>query len=318
MKKITFLVFLSILSCSIFAQTFKMVNDFPSVYHFNAMLSKDIKAIDTLVPPIWQTTQVCADTIVYYTMGASGYLTGNGNLGGQVICQISEAYENTGNKNVTTVLALMKRLTGTTGNMSAKIYSTGSGFTPTGAALGTSSSIATSTISNTQFQFVAFNFSPAVAVSGNFAAAVVLPTTAGDTVVLAGTRFGCVDATKDDRACVYGGTVWTSYKTILATIPYASIDIFICGIVNTGVGIDDNNAGNIGIFPNPASDDLFITSTLKMNSLNIFNSIGQQVFGQNDMNTMSQINTSAFENGVYFVQINTDNGISTRKVVIRK
>jgi len=318
MKKITFLVFLSVLSCSIFAQTFKMVNDFPSVYHFNTMLSKDIKSVDTLVPPIWQTTQSCADTIAYYAMGASGYLTGNGNLGGQVISQISEAYENTGNKNVTTVLALMTRVAGTTGNMTAKIYSTGSGFTPTGAALGTSSSVATSTISNTQFQFAAFNFSPAVAVSGNFAAAVVLPTTAGDTIVLGGTRFGCVDATKDDRACVFGGTIWTSYKTILATQSYPSIDIFICAVVNSGSGINDVNTGNIGVFPNPASDDLYITSTVKMNSLNIFNSIGQKVFGQNDMNTWSQINTSDFENGVYFIQINTDNGISTRKVVIRK
>jgi len=318
MKKITFLVFLSVLSCSIFAQTFKMVNAFPSVYHFNTLLSKDVKSVDTLFPPVFETTQVCADTIAYYTMGASGYLTGNGNFGGQVINQISEAWASTGNKTVTTVLALMKRIAGATGNMTAKVYSTGTGFVPTGTALGTSQSVANTTVSNTQFQIMSFNFTTPVAVTGNFAVAVVLPTTAGDTIVIGGTRFGCVDATKDDRACVLMGTTWQTYKAVLASASYSSIDVLICAVVNGGNGIDDNNASNIGIFPNPATENLFITSASKMNSVKLFNSFGQQVYGQNETNNLFQINTASFENGVYFVQVTTHDGISTKKVILKK
>jgi photosystem II stability/assembly factor-like uncharacterized protein len=73
----------------------------------------------------------------------------------------------------------------------------------------------------------------------------------------------------------------------------------------------------ISLYPNPVQDQLHITSGVDMTQVEIFNQLGQKVFGQviKDMNF--DLNTSGFNSGVYFVKITSDEGIATKKIMVK-
>jgi hypothetical protein len=71
--------------------------------------------------------------------------------------------------------------------------------------------------------------------------------------------------------------------------------------------------GELVVYPNPATNMIFISSPNQINNVVIFNYVGQSVYQGNS----SEINTSNFESGVYIIRIETVNGIETQKVTIR-
>ena len=71
--------------------------------------------------------------------------------------------------------------------------------------------------------------------------------------------------------------------------------------------------GELVVYPNPATNMIFISSPNQINNVVIFNYVGQSVYQGNS----SEINTSNFESGVYIIRIETANGIETQKVTIR-
>lgn len=85
------------------------------------------------------------------------------------------------------------------------------------------------------------------------------------------------------------------------------------------VGIDEN--GNqvkeyIVAYPNPAKDFLRVTTNGNIQHIRILNSVGQMVFDSPMNNSDAQINTSRFDSGIYFLQVETANGISTQKFIV--
>jgi len=69
-------------------------------------------------------------------------------------------------------------------------------------------------------------------------------------------------------------------------------------------------ASSIIIFPNPASDELNITSTDKINRITINNLLGQTIFAQNYNAEKVQVNVVNLPVGIYIVKIN---GLEVRK-----
>lgn len=88
-------------------------------------------------------------------------------------------------------------------------------------------------------------------------------------------------------------------------------------INGTLVGVDEHTA-SASIYPNPANTVLNITATSNINTVEVFNVMGQQVaaYDANDVNT--QINTSSLANGVYTVRINTENGVVNQKFTVAR
>ncbi len=318
MKKTTLLLVIVLFASSLIAQEFNVVSAYNYKNTLTTISSKDVYYADTLYPPVLATSLPCADTFTYYSLGAAGYLTGNGALGANSLSEVAEGYAYAGNAIVEKVIAIMLRKSGTTSNINAKIYSTGTGFVPSAAALGTSSNVAISTIPNTGVSAVEFVFSSPVAVSGNFAASVVLPNTTGDTVIVFGTRFGCVDATKDDRASAMVGTSWMDYKTVLAGNSYPSIDVHIFAVIYVTQGVSEINENLINVYPNPANSQFIIASSYKMNTVKVFNNMGQLVFSENASDNLMQINSADFQDGIYFVKIETVNGSVIKTINIIK
>ena len=82
-----------------------------------------------------------------------------------------------------------------------------------------------------------------------------------------------------------------------------------------------NSTGNVEIYPNPSSGDLFVDihNIQKIVSLKITNLVGKTVYQASVSNSERlRIQKSAFpSSGVYFVELNNDVSIITKKVIIQ-
>ena len=166
-------------------------------------VSNDNNAKVITTDTLWSATSymACGDSLTYYslntaTVGTNGYLTGNNKYGD---LEKGMLIKHTGSGNVTGVIVMVvKKGTAGTGTCAVNIYSKGADNLP-GTLLGTSVPKTLSTITtNTN----TFTFSPAIAVTGDFFANVVLPTVAGDTIIVISTKGTCQgpDSVSVDKA----------------------------------------------------------------------------------------------------------------------
>ena len=83
------------------------------------------------------------------------------------------------------------------------------------------------------------------------------------------------------------------------------------------VGLDEISESNFKCYPNPAQDVINIQSVANLNSIKLYNVSGQLVYS-NDRNAskLHTIDISTFDNGVYFMELSTDEETSTIKIVI--
>ena len=83
-------------------------------------------------------------------------------------------------------------------------------------------------------------------------------------------------------------------------------------------GIYNSNAIEFKVVPNPASKNVTIVASETLQSVNIVNMIGQTVLTLNSINTNKQlIDISNLSSGVYSVIVNTENGISTKRLIVK-
>ena len=86
--------------------------------------------------------------------------------------------------------------------------------------------------------------------------------------------------------------------------------------LSTCVGIEEyNNDGNFTLFPNPTSSTFTITSTDKIETMKLYNILGELLITETINNNQSTINISQFSKGIYFAEIKTEKGIVRKKVV---
>ena len=83
-------------------------------------------------------------------------------------------------------------------------------------------------------------------------------------------------------------------------------------VCNIGTEIDEV-ISNLSIYPNPAKDVLTINGIY--NSVEIYDIYGKLVLSSNAKQT---INVSSLADGVYFVNINTNNAINVKKITVTK
>ena len=89
-------------------------------------------------------------------------------------------------------------------------------------------------------------------------------------------------------------------------------DIVIDETAITAVN-EDEKERSISVFPNPAKDILTIGGDYT--SINIFNVFGEVVF---ESGYTKKINTSVFDNGIYFIQVSKANQTIIKKITITK
>jgi type IX secretion system substrate protein len=81
------------------------------------------------------------------------------------------------------------------------------------------------------------------------------------------------------------------------------------------VGINENGETEyVAAYPNPASTVLHIQSNGNITNISLINTIGQVVYNNS---AASDIDVSNLERGVYFIQVDTENGTTTQKILIQ-
>lgn len=98
-------------------------------------------------------------------------------------------------------------------------------------------------------------------------------------------------------------------------------DIFLMKIddvsVTPGTGVEEHEMIT-NIYPNPANNVLNINANANINRVEVYNMMGQMVANYNVNEMSTQINTTAFANGVYTVKIATENGTTTKKFTVAR
>ncbi len=84
------------------------------------------------------------------------------------------------------------------------------------------------------------------------------------------------------------------------------------------VGLSENKLDNIiQVYPNPSHAKLFIVSNSRLKTtIQLFNQLGELVFETKMDNQNTEINTSAFANGIYYLVIKNSEGLTSKKIVI--
>ncbi len=84
--------------------------------------------------------------------------------------------------------------------------------------------------------------------------------------------------------------------------------------VQTALNVDKFNVAEILVYPNPSNGIFQIQSKELVQSVEIYNQIGQKILVKNT----SEINITNQPQGIYFVKINMENGLTFTKKVVKK
>jgi hypothetical protein len=71
---------------------------------------------------------------------------------------------------------------------------------------------------------------------------------------------------------------------------------------------------NLNFFPNPVKNELYISSILKIDSYQIYNVLGTLVSEGKGTNTLTQVDMSRLNSGLYFVKVTSNNLQTTLKI----
>lgn len=132
-------------------------------------------------------------------------------------------------------------------------------------------------------------------------------------------------AVDNDNNIMLGGFIhsqlFTATNDNVATISNASgstkSDFFFAKLANVAcstMSVEETSAeASLQFYPNPVQDFLTIKSKNKLESYEVYSSVGQTVLRGNLGNTNAQINMSALTAGVYYVKVKTEKAVVTEK-----
>ena len=84
-----------------------------------------------------------------------------------------------------------------------------------------------------------------------------------------------------------------------------------CGEVLATTDFEEQNK-MIAVYPNPSSGVFVISSDKKIDSVTVYNSLGQKVYYGNQ----SKIDISNNSKGIYFIEITSDKQKTTQKIIL--
>lgn len=108
---------------------------------------------------------------------------------------------------------------------------------------------------------------------------------------------------------VYNTTKRNSLMTDILTF-------FFNSAIPTGINIKHNLSGQIRVYPNPCNDILTIHSTLGVKKIDLMDVTGKIILSE-EVNTINKkINVALLEEGVYFLRLEYENGITIKKISV--
>jgi hypothetical protein len=87
----------------------------------------------------------------------------------------------------------------------------------------------------------------------------------------------------------------------------------------TSIGDNENiESGSFSLYPNPADDHVFITTSGELKRVTVYNALGQLVVDQITTGQQYELKTATYTIGVYMVRVETAEGITTRTLTIQR
>ena len=84
--------------------------------------------------------------------------------------------------------------------------------------------------------------------------------------------------------------------------------------------ITDPNAGSnsFSLYPNPANDHVFITTSGELQRVTVYNALGQLVVDEITTGKQYELPTASYTIGVYMVRVETSEGVTTKTLTIQR
>lgn len=84
-----------------------------------------------------------------------------------------------------------------------------------------------------------------------------------------------------------------------------------------GLSVPENESAHVGLYPNPATDAVNIVAEEGLLNLRVYNLLGRQIEAKKPCGENKYIlTTSSYVSGIYVIQIVTEKGIATRRLVV--
>lgn len=81
------------------------------------------------------------------------------------------------------------------------------------------------------------------------------------------------------------------------------------------LSIDESAISGFKMFPNPATNELNVSASNRIQEVSVFNMLGQKVLEEQVGATSSQLNIARLQTGAYLIQVTADGQIGTYKFV---
>jgi hypothetical protein len=298
--------------------------------------------VDTMFPPVFMdtcfTNNLTPYTYYNWVSPAIGYVTGNSKLypsagADYVGLELAQRYSFTGNAMITDVLVEYGLVVGSDGNTSAKIYTKNAATKLPKTQLGISDTL--STLILTTNTLTDYTFTPAITVTSDFFASIVLPdsTPTGDTVVIFSTLLNChsSDSISSVRYQVGSGSGWIAFTSFLEhdAVRDTGLEMAIYPVLNVVSGVNDPPSSRglslLGVYPNPASTVTTVSYRVDkptVATINVFDLSGKVY--QNYTESVSTgthqfpLNLKDMAAGNYFYTIKTTEARMTSKFSVIK
>ncbi len=257
------------------------------------------------------------DNLFIYGDKSYGYQTGFNILGHIAYGQV---FKGTGDGSITKVtIYLLNIETGDAENLYAKVYKVGSNNLPTTTLLGTSQPVSTTILPHGNIAPVSFSFPTPVAAPTDFAVTIELPkyTRTGTLIVVASGPFGCFQPKAGDRAISNDGNEWTTlYEAWKAKDKgYDGMyDLAIFPFMEKGIGINTVKNDSISIYPNPASDKIFVENVMG-STIKIYDVSGKLLIERKSKNAREEIEVQYLNKGIYFIDIQNNHTKTIQKLM---
>lgn len=125
-----------------------------------------------------------------------------------------------------------------------------------------------------------------------------------------------MDYTADTCKFMFTNDQKTRVQTAMANSPYRiSLTAQSCEI-NNSIS-EKNNSLFLEIYPNPAEDKLFVSSSENIERLKIYDLLGQSIINIAVNNTKAEINLRGYEKGVYFICIESERASITKRFIVK-
>jgi len=105
-------------------------------------------------------------------------------------------------------------------------------------------------------------------------------------------------------------TTYVLEQTICGNVSWDTVTVIVSGV---GIGSYTKDGNGITLYPNPATNTLYIESSTKILQVMISDILGNEILKQHPYNYTPTVDLSGLGEGMYFVKIVNDKGIIVRK-----